>query len=84
MKQEVHQLVGPTFQPWNCLVILSADDVHLRSLWEVGYQLLNLAVQAYALDIDYQLMLLDDNQRTCLADNFRISRPDARRRDGKI
>ena len=55
------------FAPWNAFVILATDDSYSRGLWEVGYQLLNVLVQASGLGTAYQAILLRDDHRARLA-----------------
>ena len=38
-----------------------------RALWEIGYQLLNLLVQANSLDIGYKTILLNEKQKISLS-----------------
>lgn len=44
-------------------IILGKNEDFARALWEVGYQLLNLLLQAQALDLAYEAILLDENQK---------------------
>ena len=44
-------------------IILAKNEEFAKPLWEVGYQLLNLLVQAYSLDISYQAALLDETHK---------------------
>lgn len=44
------------------IIILTTNESSGRAYWEIGYQLLNILVQAYALDLDYRAILLDDGQ----------------------
>lgn len=55
------------FPPWNCFVILATDDAYARGLWEVGYQLLNILVQASALGISCHTVVLRDGHRAAFA-----------------
>jgi hypothetical protein len=48
-------------------IILRKNEGFGRALWEVGYQLLNLMLQANSLDISYQTCLLDESQRLTVA-----------------
>jgi hypothetical protein len=49
-------------------IVIGRNESFGRSLWEVGYQLLNILVQARALDIHYEAAILDENQRRVLGD----------------
>jgi hypothetical protein len=51
----------------NTLVAIGRNENTNRSLWEVGYQLLNILIQASALDLRYNVVLLDGEQRRLLA-----------------
>jgi len=46
------------------LIILGKNEDFARALWEVGYQLLNLLLQASSLNISYQAILLDETQKS--------------------
>ena len=45
------------------LIVLGKNEAFNRALWEIGYQLLNLLVQAISLDIPYKAVLLDNKQK---------------------
>ena len=47
-------------------IVISINEHFNRTLWEVGYQLLNILLQARALDISYEAALLDEEQRNIL------------------
>ncbi len=47
----------------NCFIVMGKNDNFARALWEVGYQLLNLMLQAQALDLAFKAILLDENQK---------------------
>lgn len=49
-------------------IILAINEEFQRALWEVGYQMLNLLLQADALDMSYKASLLDENERQVLKD----------------
>lgn len=51
------------FPLWDCFIILGTDDSHARGLWEVGYQLLNVLLQASGLGLKYQTIMLHGEQR---------------------
>jgi hypothetical protein len=46
-------------EPFETFIILCQNDDYARSFWEIGYQLLNLLVQAEALDISYKASLFN-------------------------
>lgn len=47
----------------NCFIILSKNETKARSSWEIGYQLFNMLLQAHALDISYEAILLNEAQK---------------------
>ncbi len=47
---------------YNCFIIFSRNRVYDRALWEVGYGLINLLLQASAWNLHYNSVLLDDKQ----------------------
>jgi hypothetical protein len=53
--------------PNHTFIILGKNEYPTISLWEVGYQLLNLLVQAHSLGISYQASLLDETQRATVS-----------------
>ena len=48
------------------LIVLGKNEDFARALWEVGYQLLNLLLQASSLGISYHAFLLDGTQKTVI------------------
>jgi hypothetical protein len=59
----LEKLLTVKYKPNNCFIVLSKNENPARSLWEIGYQLLNLMLQAQSLGVSYKAILLDDNQR---------------------
>ena len=55
-------------------IVISINEHFNRALWEVGYQLLNILLQAKALDISYEAVLLDKNQKNIVR-NMGINDP---------
>lgn len=51
----------------NCFLILATNESHARALWEVGYQVLNIALQASALNIAYHTVVLDEQERSAFS-----------------
>lgn len=51
------------FRSANCFIVIGKNETFARALWEVGYQLLNILLQAKALDIAYEVRLFDESQR---------------------
>ncbi len=50
------------FGPGAQLLVLAGNDSFERALWEVGYCLLNLLVQAKSLEVKYRTVLFNDEQ----------------------
>lgn len=51
------------FKPFNCLIIISKNENFSRALWEAGFQLLNLVLQASSLNLKFFAHLFDYAQR---------------------
>lgn len=49
------------------LVILGVNERYARALWEVGYSLENLLVQATSMDISYTARLLNNEERESIS-----------------
>jgi hypothetical protein len=60
---DLHNKLKELFPLHNFFILLGKNENFSRALWEVGYQLLNLLIQAHALDLTYKAILLDENQR---------------------
>lgn len=58
--------IRETFSNWNSFIVVSTNDSHARSLWETGYQLLNIIVQAHALELSYQVFLPDNKMKSVI------------------
>jgi hypothetical protein len=54
------------FPPGNRFIVLGRNEHFQRANWEVGYQLLNLILQAHSLGIDYKAFLLNEGTRDIL------------------
>ena len=69
---EIHKKVldelAESYSPSDRFIVLGKNEDFKRSLWEVGYQLLNLLLQVSALNIDYRAYLLDTDQRIIFQD----------------
>ena len=52
--------------PHNCLIVLGRNEHFARSYWEVGYQALNLMLQAKSLNLSYRLLLVNEKQKDIL------------------
>jgi hypothetical protein len=62
-----HRILKDYF-PSNCFIVLATNDSHLRSVWEVGYQLLNACLQATALGIAYRVFVVEEGNSSAFAD----------------
>ncbi len=63
---DLHNELIKLFPLNNCFIVIGKNENFAIALWEVGYQLLNLLLQAHSLDILYQAALLDETQKTLL------------------
>jgi hypothetical protein len=59
---------------YNIYIILSPNEEYNRALWEIGYQLFNILIQARALNLSYQAFLLDEQLKKPF-EKFDISNP---------
>lgn len=64
--QLFHNLVT-SFSANHGFIILGKNEDFARALWEVGYQLLNLLLQADSLDIPYEAVLLNEAQKSTVS-----------------
>jgi len=55
-----------SFAANHALVLLGKNEGFARALWEVGYQLLNLMLQANSFGISYRAFLLDGTQKAAI------------------
>lgn len=56
-----------SFSANRALIVIGENESFARALWEVGYQLLNLLLQANSLDIPYQAVLLNKAQKSTVS-----------------
>lgn len=54
------------FESGKVLLVFARNEDFARAFWEVGYQLLNAILQAAALDLSYQTVLLDELQKALI------------------
>lgn len=47
----------------NGMILFNRNEMTGRALWEIGYQMLNLLVQAESLGIGYQTIFLDETEK---------------------
>ena len=52
--------------PHNCLIVLAKNEHFAEADWEIGYQSLNLMLQAKSLNLSYRLVLLNEKDRDFL------------------
>jgi len=60
---ETVKAMGDRYLPGTWFIVLSRNEAPARALWEVGYQLLNLLLQAHSLGVSYKAVLLDEAER---------------------
>jgi len=72
----VARRLAEAFPNWNCFLVLASNDPYARGLWEVGYQVLNVLVQAWALDVACEVAVIGENLRRSFA-GLPIERPAA-------
>ena len=58
--------VQEKFNAGGGLLVFARNEDLGRAFWEVGYQLLNTILQAAALDLSYQAILLDEAQKALI------------------
>ena len=51
------------FPSGNCFIVLGKNENFATALWEIGYQLFNLLLQAHALHLTYKAILLDEDHK---------------------
>ncbi|MFX0199471.1 MAG: hypothetical protein ACFFCW_25395 [Candidatus Hodarchaeota archaeon] len=59
--------VTKSFFSFDRFIVLGKNEGFGRAFWEVGYQLLNLLLQAQALEIPYEAALLDESHKSVLS-----------------
>jgi hypothetical protein len=53
-------------RPYNCLIVLAKNEHFAEADWEIGYQSLNLILQAKSLNLSSRLALLNEKDRDVL------------------
>jgi len=48
-------------------IVIGVNEISGIALWEVGYQLLNLLLQAHSLDVAYEAFLMDETHKAMLS-----------------
>lgn len=64
----LHAVLKDRLSDFNVFLILTAERPTVDTLWEVGYQLLNILLQASSLGLAYEALLLDEHMKTVLRD----------------
>lgn len=62
-KSHIYDEFLKIFNPYNCFIVLCTKDKYSRSLWEIGYQFLNILLQAKSLNLHYKSFLLNKSQK---------------------
>ncbi|GBC63767.1 hypothetical protein DENIS_4765 [Desulfonema ishimotonii] len=69
-----HDRLRNEFAFANTFIVLGKNEAFARALWETGYQLLNILLQAHALDLSWEAVLLNETQKTLFC-NMGINSP---------
>lgn len=64
----LEKLLANQYKSHNCFIVLSRNESMARALWEIGYQLINLMLQAQSLGLSYKAILLDESQKKTFQD----------------
>ena len=64
IQTDLHDELTKLFPLWGHFIVLGKNENSGRALWEIGYQLLNLMLQASSLNISFQAILLDEKQKS--------------------
>lgn len=67
IERQIVEKLENLFPPRDRLIILGKNEHFQRANWEVGYQLLNLTLQAQGLNINYKASLVDEEGRGILS-----------------
>jgi hypothetical protein len=52
--------------PHTRFIVLGKNEDFARALWEIGFQLINLLLQANTIDLNYKAVLLNESQKNIL------------------
>jgi hypothetical protein len=63
VNRKLPEVLDKFLPDYNAFLILSKNENSLRSLWEIGYQLLNIKLQAAAWGLKYVSELLSSDQK---------------------
>ena len=70
LPEQAFRKIMERHKDWDCLMILSSNDPHTRALWEIGYQLQNIIVQAHSWGVDYRVLFADRERKDMFARNL--------------
>jgi hypothetical protein len=60
---EVNRSLAALAAPHNCIIVQTKNENHARALWEIGYSLLNIMLQAKSLGLVYKAVLLEEKDQ---------------------
>jgi hypothetical protein len=63
ISEELRRQMISWLPAYNCLIVLCKNEHFGRAYWEIGYQTLNLMLQAKSIDLSYKAVLLDEKQK---------------------
>ena len=55
------------FYPNTKFIVLGKNENFARALWEIGFQLLNLLLQAHSIGVTHRAVLLNESQKNIVA-----------------
>ncbi len=67
-EKELNDQLIRHFPSADTFIVLGRNEAFGRSLWEVGYQMMNILLQAYVSDITYEAILLDETRKAIFRD----------------
>ena len=63
INEDATKLFASRYKSGNCFIVLAKNKNEAKANWEIGYQLLNLMLQAQSLGVSYSARLLDESQK---------------------
>ena len=63
ISREKWRRAADTLELSHCSLILGTNERSGRAFWEVGYQLLNVTLEAEALGLSYRVIMIEEGQR---------------------
>ena len=67
IENQIYAKLLESFAGRNGLIVIGKHEDHGRALWEAGYELLNMLLQAKSLDLSYRAHLLNEAQKIAVA-----------------